>query len=156
MSKKTENYYFNNFIESINLTCEAAIMLNACLTNFDASVLPQKLDEMHEIEHQGDNKKHKLTSEIVRAFITPIERDDIIQLSQNIDNVTDSIEDILIHIYINHITVIPPEAIEFSEVVIRCCQATRNMMEEFRHFKKSKRLRELVIEINRIEETGDA
>ncbi|MEG2213103.1 MAG: DUF47 family protein, partial [Clostridiales bacterium] len=91
-----------------------------------------------------------------RAFITPIERDDIIQLSQNIDNVTDSIEDILIHIYINHITVIPPEAIEFSEVVIRCCQATRNMMEEFRHFKKSKRLRELVIEINRIEETGDA
>ena len=43
-------------------------------------------------------------SALVKAFITPIERDDIMSLSEQIDNVTDCIEDILIHIYINNLT----------------------------------------------------
>ena len=33
---------------------------------------------------------------LVKAFITPIEREDIILLSQSIDEVTDKIEDVLI------------------------------------------------------------
>lgn len=33
---------------------------------------------------------------LAKAFITPIEREDIILLSQNIDEVTDKIEDVLL------------------------------------------------------------
>ena len=48
---------------------------------------------------------------LVKAFITPIEREDIILLSQSIDEVTDKIEDVLIRIYINNVQQIRPEAV---------------------------------------------
>ncbi|NLH01720.1 MAG: DUF47 family protein [Clostridiales bacterium] len=155
MSKKTDSFYFNNFIESAEISCEAAAMLKSVLENFDVKTLPENKIKIHEIEHKGDDKRHEITQALVRAFITPIERDDILKLSQYIDDVTDSIEDIIIRIYINNVKQIRPDSIEFADLVIRCCTAMKAMFEEFPKFKKSKKVEELIIEINRLEELGD-
>lgn len=155
MSRKTDEFYYANFVASMSVAREAAELLRDILKNFDRNMLPRQLEQMHEIEHKGDRSKHELVAELSSAFIAPLERDDMIELSQNIDNVTDSIEDILIHLYITNIADIRPGALQFTEVLIRCCNATKQMLEEFRHFKKSKELRTWVIEVNRIEEEGD-
>lgn len=155
MSKKTDRFYFNNFVESAVISCEAAEMLKSVLSNFSVATLPENKVKIHEIEHKGDDKRHEMTQELVRAFITPIERDDLLKLSQYIDDVTDSIEDIIIRIYISNVTSIRPDSIAFADLVIRCCVAMKEMLEEFPKFKKSKKLAELIIEINRLEELGD-
>ena len=80
---------------------------------------------------------------------------DIILLSQSIDEVTDKIEDVLIRIYINNVQQIRPEALAFIKVIIRCCEALKEVMEEFADFRKSKTLHGLIIEINALEEEGD-
>ena len=154
MSKK-DAFYYRNFIESAEVSCEAAAALREILCNFSVETLPEKRVELHEIEHKGDNKRHEMTRVLVRAFITPIEREDILKLSQLIDDVTDCIEDILIRIYINNVTSIRPDSIEFADIVIRLCQSMKDMIDEFPNFKKSKKLGELIIEINRLEELGD-
>ena len=100
-------------------------------------------------------KKHEMMAVLVKAFITPIEREDIILLSQSIDEVTDKIEDVLIRIYINNVQQIRPEALAFIKVIIRCCEALKEVMEEFADFRKSKTLHGLIIEINALEEEGD-
>lgn len=156
MSKKTEDFFFSNFIESAEISCEAAEMLKTVLCDFSVNTLPEKMKKMHEIENRGDANKHKMIHELVRAFITPIERDDIMKLSQKIDDVIDSIEDILIHIFMNNVVEIREDSIEFASLLIRCCNTTKETLEEFRNFKKSKKLRELIIEINHMEEEGDA
>ena len=155
MSKKTENYYFDNFYESISISCRAAEMLKTILSDFNVRSLPEQMIKFHEIEHSGDEKKHELVSVIVKDFMTPLERDDIMMLSHNIDNVTDAIEDILINIYMCGITKIREDALKFSEVIIDCCNSTKKLVDEFRNFKKSKKLKEYIIDINRIEEIGD-
>lgn len=155
MSNKTENFYFNNFIESATFSCQAAEMLKTVLCSFDVDTLSECMRKIHEIENRGDEKKHEMIFELVRAFITPLERDDIISLSQNIDDVTDCIEDIMIRIYINNVKEIRKDSIEFASLIIRCCEATKEMLEEFHNFKKSKKLKDLIIEINRLEEEGD-
>ena len=156
MAKKTDNMYYNNFNESIAISCEAARMLKEILKDFDSNKLPENITKMHDIEHKGDEKKHELTEALVKAFITPIERDDIIRLSQNIDTLTDSIEDILMNIYIMNVTEIRPEALTFADSLIYCCEQTYKLVQEFANFKKSKTLKQLVIEINHLEEEGDA
>lgn len=155
MAKKNDNYYFENFIECVECGCQAAKMLEENLTDFDVNQLSDKLEELHRIEHDADKKKHEMMAVLVKAFITPIEREDIILLSQSIDEVTDKIEDVLIRIYINNVQSIRPEAVRFTKVIIRCCQVLKEIMEEFANFKKSKTLHGLIIEINALEEEGD-
>ena len=155
MARKTDNFYFNNFIESAELSCEAAEMLKTVLMDFNLKKLPEQRIELHEIEHKGDNTRHELIRKLVSAFITPIERDDLTKLSQNIDDVTDAIEDILIRIYMTNITTIRPDSIDFADLVIHCCCTMKEMLREFANFKKSKKLKELIIELNRLEEVGD-
>ena len=130
-------------------------MLEENLANFEVSRLSENLDELHKIEHDADKKKHEMMAVLVKAFITPIEREDIILLSQSIDEVTDQIEDVLIRIYINNVHTIRPEALQFTKVIIRCCKVLKEIMEEFANFKKSKTLHGLIIEINALEEEGD-
>ena len=155
MSKKSDSYYFQNFIECVECGCQAAKMLEDNLNHFDTGLLQDKLDELHRIEHDADKKKHEMMAVLVKAFITPIEREDIILLSQSIDEVTDKIEDVLIRIYINNVQQIRPEALAFIKVIIRCCEALKEVMEEFADFRKSKTLHGLIIGINALEEEGD-
>ena len=155
MAKKSDNYYFENFIQCVECGCQAAMMLGENLANFDVNRLSENLDELHKIEHDADKKKHEMMAVLVKAFITPIEREDIILLSQSIDEVTDQIEDVLIRIYINNVHTIRPEALQFTKVIIRCCKVLKEIMEEFANFKKSKTLHGLIIEINALEEEGD-
>ena len=59
MSKrKTDSFYFNNFIETADIACQAAEMLKSVLINFDAGKLPEMRRQLHTIEHKGDEKRH--------------------------------------------------------------------------------------------------
>lgn len=153
--KKKEDFYFNNFAEAAEISLKTADLLQKILEDFSEQDLPANMDKIHEWENRGDEKKHEMMRELVRAFITPIEREDILRLSQNIDDVTDALDDICIHIYITGTREIRPEGLEFSALLCRACKAMCNMLEEFRHFKKSKKLGEYLMRINDIEEEGD-
>lgn len=155
MSKKYESFYYNNFCEGAEISYNAAKKLQSVLFPFNYDELEDNLNQIHLIEHKGDEKKHEMFSALVKAFITPIERDDIMSLSEQIDNVTDCIEDILIHIYINNITEIRENCSEFVSLLIKSCEIMVRMLKEFSNFKKSKELKGLIIEINNLEEAGD-
>ncbi len=100
-------------------------------------------------------EKHELLNTLMKAFITPIDREDIMLLSQNIDELTDKLEDVLIRIYYNNIQSIQPDALNLVRVVCRCCEAVRDMMTLFADFKHSKELHNRIVQINSMEEEAD-
>ena len=155
MSKKQDSFYFQNFIDCAAYSCMAAKLLRDVMSHFDPAVLSEKLDEMHKFEHEADLKKHELLNTLVKAFITPIEREDILQVSQNLDDMTDQIEDVLIKIYYNGITEMRADAIQVVEVLIRCCTEVQELMQEFADFKRSKHLHDHIVRINTLEEEAD-
>lgn len=155
MSKKQDSYYFQSFIACTDYACQAASLLLEVMKNFQLESLPKQMDAMHQLEHAADMRKHELLNTLVKAFITPIEREDIIQISQNIDEITDKIEDVLIRIYYNHIQSIRPDALELAETVVKCCGEAKSLMDEFADFKHSKSLRDHIIRINTMEEEAD-
>ena len=155
MSKKQDSFYFENFISCTDYACQAAHLLAAEMENFDPNNLRRSLDEIHAVEHAADEKKHDLLNVLAKAFMTPIEREDILQLSQNINEVTAKIEDVLLRIYYNDIKSIQPDSLALAQVVIRCCEAVKTMMAEFSDFKHSKSLHEHIVRINTMEEEAD-
>ncbi len=149
------NDYFKRFVDLIDFSVQAAKELCALLKDFREADLGTLLDSLHRIEHEADEAKHRVMEDLAKEFITPIEREDIVQIVRQIDDITDAVEDVLLKIYMYHVTSIRPEALEFADLVVRCCEALKTMFQEFRNFKKSKSLLDAIIEVNRLEEAGD-
>lgn len=156
MARKKENNYYEMFMEMADYSFQAASKLNEVLKNYNAGELSEIIKEMHEIEHAGDAKKHDLTRKLAAEFMTPIEREDIMQLSEEIDDVIDSIEDALLRAYMFNITEIRSEALEFSEIIVKCVSALRETLKEFENFRKSSNIKNTIVEVNRLEDEGDA
>jgi predicted phosphate transport protein (TIGR00153 family) len=155
MARKTHDYYFNKLNKAVGFACEAADMLSNVLGDFKLETLEAKLKEMHVIEHAADIDKHEMMSRLVNEFITPIEREDIIQISQEIDDIIDQIEEILQYIYMYNLKSIREEAIVFAGLIVESCNTLKKAVEEFSNFKKSKTLKAYIIECNRLEDEGD-
>lgn len=155
MANKQDSFYFDNFTACAGYSCKAAHRLKEILTDFRPDEISKNFDELHEIERQADEERHQLSDMLVKAFITPIEREDIAALSHDIDEVTDKIEDVLIRVYINNVQQIRPEALRLLDTVIECCDALHELMQEFPNFRKSKKLGEKIIAINTLEEKAD-
>lgn len=155
MAKKN-NPYFNDFIDMIEISCKAAEFLQDSLRNFSPATLSQRREEMHKLEHREDDIKHALMKRLVKEFVTPIDREDILHLASELDDVTDKIDDILIRMYMYNIKVVPEEAVAFAGVITECCVILRRALEEFPSLQKSAALKQAIIDVNTKEETGDA
>ena len=154
-SKQNNSFYFDNFIACADYSCQAAHLLDKAMREFTPERVTQMLDEMHSVEHAGDEKKHEMLNVLAKAFITPIEREDIIELGHNIDEVTDKIEDVLLRLYCNNVKSIRSDALEMAAVVIKCCEEMKVLLSEFQHFRRSKKLQAHIIRINTLEEDAD-
>ena len=89
------------------------------------------------------------------AFITPIEREDLVALSDLIDDLTDAVEDILRQVAIGDINALRADMLPWAEILAQGIGLVKALMEEFSGFKHSKKIQKLVVEINDIEEKGD-
>ena len=153
---KADRMYFENLVASAECACEAADYLVDCLSNYRPETLMDMLKAMHEYEHAGDNKKHEMSAALAKAFVTPVDREDLALISQNIDDVTDSIEEVLQAFYMYRIKTVVPEAVEFALRITECCALMKDMLVEFVNFKKPQKLHEMIIELSHREEICDA
>lgn len=155
MAKKENNYYYDTFSKCISYACEAAELLQNCVDNYNVANLSVELDKMHRIEHTADGVKHEMMERLMKEFLPPIEREDIVELAHTIDDVIDSVEDVLQGMYMYNIKAFRPEVKEFSSVILRSCQAMWKMGDELSDFRKSALLKEKIVEINALEEEAD-
>ncbi|MBO5317009.1 MAG: DUF47 family protein [Oscillospiraceae bacterium] len=152
---KGDKFYFENFAASAALSKEAASYLVECLENYDPEKLEQMMVSMHGIEHRADKKKHEMNAALAKAFVTPVDREDLDMLSHRLDDVTDKIEEVLQMFYINNIQSVDPAAVEFAKNIVKACDVLCSVMGEFENFKRSKKIHDLIIVLNDVEEDCD-
>ena len=155
MANKKQERYYEIFVEMCTFSCEAAKFLREILGDYDPEKLEAYMEKMHKIEHDGDSARHSMIKLLAKEFITPIEREDIMAMSESIDTVTDKVEDVLQKMFMYNILTVREDAITVADVVIECTNALKDALEEFHNFKKSKTIGDKLIEINRLEEVGD-
>lgn len=155
MASKSDRFYFENFTSAAEIICEEADFLTKCLSEYDPDSLKEMLTHMHELEHRADGCKHDMSAALAKAFVTPLDREDLASMSQSIDDVADKLEEILQRFYIHGINRVLPEAVSFSEKIGVCCSLMKKLMSEFANFKKFSVLKELIIEVNNTEEECD-
>jgi len=154
MAKK-DSFYFDNFVAAADYCCKAAQYLESCLHNYDAENIRKMLETMHEFENNADKCKHAMSEALAKAFVTPMDREDMALISADIDEVADCIEEVLQRFYMNHIEVVAEDAKLFATKIVECCELMKQMLQEVPNFKKGKKLKAMVIELSHKEEECD-
>ncbi len=155
MAKKESNYYFDTFARCSGLANDAAELLNDYVENYDPAELGHKLREMHTIEHTADMAKHDMLEQLVKEFLPPIEREDIVSLSHAIDEVVDSVEDVLRRMYMYNIQTLRPDVQDFMKLLLESCVVMGEAVRELPHFRKSAVLHDKIHQISDLEEQAD-
>lgn len=160
MARKKEVDYFKLFGDAIEYACVLSDQLNRLIdeyNNEDVQVdLEKRVSEIHKIEHEADLIYHELVYELNRAFITPIEREDILAIANGIDDICDQIEEVAFSLWTFNIKELRPEMNQFMELIKSCCKHSKEAIQEFANFKKSKNIVEMLHTISSLENDGDA
>ena len=155
MKKKKDEFYFKNLSACVEISYQAADLLKDTLADYSAETIKDKLDRMHELEQKADSKKHKMMTVLSQAFITPIEREDLVALSSYLDDITDAVEDVMLHIYMCNVEKIRNDVPPMVVLLLECISALQDVLEELKRFKNSKTIEQGIIRVNDLEEKGD-
>ncbi len=155
MRRKKGYDYYAMFMRMGEYAYEVSKELATIIENFDVENLPKAMEDMHKKEYKADTEVHDMMANLAKEFVPPIEREDIILLAQELDEVIDSTEDILLRLYMYNVHEIREEAIGFVDIIVRGCEKIKDMMKEFPNFRKSNNIHDFIVSINQIEEEGD-
>ena len=155
LGKKEEYCYFSEFINNSGFILTSAEILKETVADYTVENLQENITKVHKLENDADKALHKMRNYLIKDFLPPIDREDIVLIGHRIDDVEDCIDEILINFNILNIKTVRPDYAEFTEVIIECVNAVKTALTEFENFKKAEKVKEKVIEINRLEEKCD-
>ncbi len=118
--------------------------------------VPEKVAEIKRLEEVGDIVIHEIMSNLHRTFVTPLDREDIAQLGERLDDVVDAIEEAARHFVEYQIQQPTPACVELSKIIVTAAATLQQAVAKL-HFRGSK-LRTIlpdVVEINRLENEAD-
>ena len=146
-----EEKFFHLFQKQVELISEASRLL---LDGVRAgnSRLQIVATEINVLEHKADEVIHEIFRRLNQTFITPLDPEDIHNLSSKLDDVMDGIEDTAHRLVAYHIDPIPPAMATLGGIVSSCSAA---MQKAFAALEKGGEILEHCIEINRLENEGD-
>ena len=156
MEAKRKRDYFRILERQSAYGVQASAILKDFISDFDAFRMPETVRDMHRIEQEADELRKELTESLSREFLPPIEREDLLGLSMQLDDVTDAAEDTLRHLYMFNIESVLPDAVGLAQTVFGCCAALHEAVKGFRDFKRIDRLRPLLLRVHEWESKSDA
>lgn len=149
--KPKENVYFTLLAECAAHLVQASRKLGE-LAAADRPARLQLIQELHEIEHQADLSVHALIQKVNASFITPFDRDDLLQLAAGLDDCVDLMDEAGDMVVLYKLGVLPDATVRMIGILERCSELTVEVIPRLRSMD---RLREYWVEINRLENETD-
>src|SRR5689334_21180320 len=114
--------------------------------------LPQYVERIKSLEHQGDELAHTIFSESSRIFVTPLDREDIHALASSLDDILDHIDAVAARLTLYKISSPVPGAAELTKILI---QQTEILESSVPHVLEKDHILESCIRIHALENEGD-
>lgn len=122
-----EGRFFDLFNAHAAQVLRAARELKALMENYQDREKHSRI--IDEAEHAAD----RITAEAIRllhtSFITPIDRDHILQLVNAMDDICDLIQDTTETLTLYDVRSITPETAQLAEIALKCCERVKDVVE---------------------------
>lgn len=151
-SKK--NKFFVLFSESARLAQKGAYILHDALIRPES--LPEKVKQVFDLEHEADELNDEILDNLHQTFITPLDREDIFALTNQLDDIVDYVEDIVERMALFRVSKPTGGAIELGKLLALC---TDELVSAFDLLANIKGNREKILDLTKniveMEEKGD-
>ena len=116
---------------------------------------PENVRAMHEMEHYGDELTHTVINTLNETFITPFDREDIMALTNHMDDIVDGIYMITNRFALYKIPQPSERSKKMADVLARATKALQKAINTLRNKKLMKETLMQCVEINRLENEAD-
>ncbi|SPE41902.1 conserved hypothetical protein [Candidatus Sulfopaludibacter sp. SbA3] len=146
-----EEKFYHLFLKQVEIISETARVLLDGVRSGGARMAACATD-ISVMEHRGDEVIHEIYTRLNQTFITPIDPEDIHNVSAALDNVLDGMEDTSHRLVSYRIDPIPPTMVTLAEIVAACAAALKKAFEALQN---NGNIMEYCIEVNRLENEAD-
>lgn len=147
--------YYDEFIKNADIALQMSEILKDFLSNYNISEAEEIKEKIHKLENDADENLHYINNYLVKDFLPPIDREDIVSLVNEIDDAIDGIDEIVIKLDIFNIIELREDVYNFIDVINRLCITQKEILNKFKTNKKYDEVNQLVIKVNHLEEEGD-
>jgi len=146
-----EEKFYNLFLKQVEIISETARVLLDGVRSGGAR-MATCATEVSIMEHSGDEVIHEIYTRLNQTFITPIDPEDIHNLSAALDNVLDGMEDTAHRLVSYKINPIPPSMVTLAEIINSCAASLKKAFEAL---QRNGSIMTYCIEVNRLENEAD-
>ncbi len=146
-----EEKFYRLFLKQVSIISDASALLVEGVRSGN-SRLEGAAKEIALLEHKGDEVIHEIFTRLNQTFITPLDPEDIHNISSALDNVLDGIEDTMHRLVSYRINPIPTTMVSMAQIVGACA---KSLHAAFEALEKDRLIMEHCIEINRLENEAD-
>lgn len=146
--------FFDLFDASAARIVEAAKAYRALLDQ--PAHFRENARRLKELEHQTDKVTHQTLEKLYKSFVTPLDREDIHALITRLDDVIDYIEAASQRFVMFPIDHVPEELRQMVDVLVMATAELQRAVAALRSVKNTSVIQEHLIELNRLENEGDA
>lgn len=142
--------YFDLFEESARNAVTAAELLSQYIDELPDR--PELAKEIGRIESETDRVTHDIIQHLNATFVTPLEREDILQLAAAGDDIVDLIDETADLILLYKVEAPMEEARGLCALLVEATRALEQAMPRLRTFDS---IRHYTVEVNRLENEAD-
>jgi predicted phosphate transport protein (TIGR00153 family) len=142
--------FFDLFEEAAGNILRAADLLDRMLRNY-----PDTKELARDIllcEQEGDRITHDIVQRLNQTFVTPIDREDILELTSGLDDIVDLTEEVADYLGLYKVEAPMEQAQRLAHILM---QATRQICEAMPRMRDFKDISHYTTEIHRLENDGD-
>ncbi len=150
-----ETKFYDHFNDQMVCLVNAAHKLKELIENiadYSDDQLKQKINEIKELEQQGDKIERVILENLNSTFITPFDREDIHILASNIDMAIDKIYSSAHKLDIYVVKKVPANVISFAQIIT---DMSIEMQKCVKLFKTNKKIDDMVKNVHKYENNGD-
>ena len=108
--------------QSANLVKATTTLIEIVSESKEVDINEDKISQIKNLEHEGDNITHTLFTTLFQTFVTPLDREDIAGLASAIDEVLDYTDGIADRFLLFNIKRPTPHMIELSKILLSATQ----------------------------------
>ena len=145
--------FFDFFREAATNAGEVATLLYEALEHPEEA--ERKIRRMRDLEHRGDEISHQVFNALNRTFVTPLDREDISDLTSKLDDFVDDMEEVGRRIRLYKIVQPTKPALLLARIIREQAAVVAKAVPLLENTKQSDELMHQIVEINRLEDEAD-